>query len=261
MIEQEIETRFNDHAAVASSLVGSKVRWFLRGTAVGLLLLASINAMSFFVRSTDWSSLIGPPKSNEASIGFPLVVWESGNQYGGLFADYPNLGLNTLVAALVGAVIGVMAAARKDSLNGLMSSIQNAPSSTSVVSDRSATSPVQFSLQGLMIMTTVVAICVAVVSKMAANPTTLIGIYVLGPIGLVALAMIPKHLTWQHRVVLLIPITFGLIAIAILVGLSLQMEFDKVLMGIFLCWTPQSALAAISLTAWIFITKSSAVCG
>ena len=251
-----IETRFNDHAAVASSLVGSKTRWFLRGTAVGLLLLASINAMSFFIRSADWSSLIGPPKSNDASIGFPLVVWESGNQYGGLFADYAHLALNTLVAAMVGAIIGSIAAARSHSLNALMTTIQNAPSATSCASDRSASSPVQFSLQGLMIMTTVVAVAVAVVSKLAASPTTLIGIYVLGPIGLVALAMIPKHLSWQQRVVLLIPITFGLIAIAILVGHSLQMEFDKVLMGIFLSWTPQSALAAIILTAWIFVSNS-----
>ena len=259
-MEPEIEPKSDNLAAFETSLAGSRARWFLRGTAVGLLLLASINALSFFVRSADWTSLVGPPRSNDASIGFPLVVWESGNQYGGLFADYPNLAWNVLVAALVGSVIGAVAAARTDVLNGLIDSIQNAASSTSPDSDRSAASPIQFSLQGLMIMTTVVAVAVAVVSKMAANPTTLIAIYALGPLGLVALAMIPRHLTWQHRVVLLVPITFGLIAVAILVGQSLGMEFDKVLMGIFLCWTPQSALAAIMLTTWIFITKSAAVC-
>lgn len=238
-------------------LAGSRTRWFLRGMAVGLLLMASINAISFFVRSSDWTCLVGPPQSNEASIGFPLVVWESGNQYGGLFADYPNLGLNVLVAMLVGSVIGAIAAAKTELLNQLIGSIQDVPSTTPDALERSPQSPIQFSLQGLMIMTTVVAVAVAMVSKLAANPTTLIGIYTLGPIGLVTLAMIPRRLSWQHRVVLLIPITFGLIAIAILVGNTLQMEFDKVLMGVFLCWTPQSALAAVVLTAWILVANSS----
>jgi hypothetical protein len=34
------------------------------------------------------------------------------------------------------------------------------------------------------------------------------------------------------------------------VGANLKIDFDRVLMAIFLCWTPQSALAAMALTAW-----------
>jgi hypothetical protein len=231
---------------------GGKTRWFFRGMAVGLLLIASVNAASYFVRSADWSSLIGPPKSNDASLGFPLIVWEAGNQYDGLFADYPNLALNILFATIVGSIIGALAASKTDLLNTLVASIaDNEPS----LPQRSQRSPIQFSLLGLMITTTIVAITVAVISQLAASPTTLIGIYALGPIGLVTLAMIPKHLAWQHRVILLIPITFGLITVAIMVGNSLHMEFDKVLMGIFLSWTPQSALAAIGLTTWIMMAN------
>jgi hypothetical protein len=68
--------------------------------------------------------------------------------------------------------------------------------------------------------------------------------------------MLPRRLSWQKRVVIIIPATLTLIAVAIAVGNAMSMEFDKVLMGIFLCWTPQSALAAIGLTATILITQA-----
>ena len=38
---------------------------------------------------------------------------------------------------------------------------------------------------------------------------------------------------------------------------GMGMEFDKVLMGIFLCWTPQSALAAVGLILAILISQST----
>ena len=190
--------------------------------AVGLLLMAAVNAISYFVRSADWSSLIagclGRPKSMDESVGFPLKVWEAGNQYGGLFVDYTNLAANIAFAAFVGSIIGWIAIRKCDFLNATIDSMELAiPASDPQFADRKH-SPIQFSLQGLMITTTIVAVAVAVVSKLAAHPMTLIGIYVLGPIGLVTLAMIPQRLSWQHRVVLLIPIALGLIVIAILVG-------------------------------------------
>ena len=240
----------------AETLQGTRTRWFFRGMAIGLLAMASINAVSYFVRSDDWSSLVGPPESNQEAIGFPWIIWEAGNQYGGFFADYPNLALNLLVAVVVGATLGLFVSIKGDFFNRVIDCIDQQNRSHDGNEKRRKSSPIQFSVQGLMITTTIVAITVAIVSQVAASPTTLICIYALGPVALVTLAMIPRRLSWQHRVVLLIPITFGLIAIAILVGNSLQMEFDKVLMGIFLSWTPQSALAAIGLTAWIMATNS-----
>jgi hypothetical protein len=81
-------------------------------------------------------------------------------------------------------------------------------------------------------------------------------IYGLGPLLLVAIAMLPRRLSWQKRVVIIIPATLTLIAVAIAVGSAMEMEFDKVLMGIFLCWTPQSALAAIGLTATLLVAQA-----
>lgn len=230
------------------SLTDSKFRWFLRGTAVGMLLMAAINALSYFVRSSDWSSLVGKPKSLEESIGFPLTIWEAGNTYGGMFADYPNLGLNILFAALVGSIVGLVTAFRADFLNRLIYQVEFAGE------ESDSRQPVQFSLLGMMVATTVIAVVTALARKFAARPETLIAIYVLGPASLVSIAMLPRRLSWQRRVVIIIPATLALIAVAIAVGTRMQMEFDKVLMGVFLCWTPQSALAAIGLTVYLFYT-------
>lgn len=74
-----------------------------------MLLMASVNALSYFFRSENWGSLVG--KSNRAgeSIGFPLEVWEAGNTYGGYFADYPMIGLNMLIAAIASLPLGLLA--------------------------------------------------------------------------------------------------------------------------------------------------------
>ncbi|GAA5505670.1 hypothetical protein [Novipirellula caenicola] len=235
------------------SLAGSSTRWFLRGTAVGMLLMAAVNALSYFVRSSDWSSLVGKPQSQNESIGFPLTVWEAGNTYGGLFADYPNMGVNILVAAAVGSLIGMVAARYRDYLNQLVGDFDEGDSANS------RTQPIQFSLFGLMVVTTIAAVFATVASKLAVRPETLIAIYTLGPVTLVALAMLPRRLSWQQRVVIITPAAFSLIAVAIAVGRGLGMEFDKVLMGIFLSWTPQSAIAAIMLTSYLLIRQSREV--
>jgi len=235
-----------DHEEV-SPLAGTPRRWFVRGMGVGMLLMASVNALSYFFRSKSWRGLVGQvPRDSGESLGFPFQVWEAGNTYGGMYADYPMIGLNILVAALVGMVVGVFVARKTDFLNRLLNEsdedIEGNPDQ-----------PVQFSLSGLMIATTLSAIFASVASKLAVRPETLIAIYALGPTALVIIAMLPRNISWQQRVAIITPATFCLIAVAIAVGHGLKMEFDKVLMGIFLCWTPQSALAATVLTISIFV--------
>lgn len=217
-------------------------RWFIRGTAVGMLLMASVNAISYFFRSGDWSSLVGRPQSLDESVGFPFKVWEAGNTYEGMYADYPMMGMNILVAAAVGSILGWLTARKTDFLNGLIQDMQEGWTPHRHQS-------VQFSLRGLMVATLIAAVVATFARHYAARPETLIAIYTLGPAMLVAIAMLPRRLSWKTRVVIIIPAAYSLIAAAIAVGNALGMEFDKVLMGIFLCWTPQSALAAVGLTA------------
>ena len=227
----------------------SPTRWFLRGTAVGMLLMAAVNAISYFFRSADWSSLVGQPKSLQESVGFPFVVWEAGNTYGGMFVDYPMLGVNILIAAAVGSIIGSVAARNTEFLNRLIQAMHEGTA-------KHKHQPIQFSLKGLMIATTIAAVVAMLARQFAARPETLIAIYSLGPLFLVAIAMLPRGLSWQRRVVIIIPATLTLIAVAIVVGTAISMEFDKVLMGIFLCWTPQSALAAVGLTTTLLVSQA-----
>ncbi len=227
----------------------SATRWFVRGTAVGMLLMAAVNALSFFVRTSDWSSLVGPSSTADESIGFPATVWEAGNTYGGMYADYRMLGLNILFAAAVGSLLGWLAARKRDFLNGLLHQM---PSGTEAKKHQ----PIQFSLRGLLIATTLVAVSATLARHFAARPETLVAIYAFGPLGLVAIAMLPQRLSWQKRVVIIIPATLTLIAVAIAVGTAMQMEFDKVMLGVFLCWTPQSAIAALALTSYILVRQA-----
>ena len=65
-------------------------------------------------------------------------------------------------------------------------------------------------------------------------------------------------MAWQQRVAMVVPLTLLLIAAAIGIGgrLGKPVEFDRVLLGVFVCWTPQCVLAAITLMAAIFIRQS-----
>lgn len=226
-------------------------RWFVRGAAAGMLLMAAVNAVSYFFRSAKWGSLVGKPEPLLESVGFPLKVWEAGNTYGGFFADYPRLGVNILVAAGVGVIVGMIAAGHHDFLNRVTAIAEPGGESQKP-------QPIQFSLRGLMVATTIAAVVAMLASKLVAHPGTLLAIYALGPVTLVAIAMIPRRLSWRRRVAIIIPTTLTLIAVAVVVGNALEIEFDKVLLGIFLCWTPQSALAAVVLTASILMTQPSA---
>ncbi|MCM2371670.1 hypothetical protein [Aporhodopirellula aestuarii] len=233
---------------------GSKPRWFMRGLAVGMLFMASLNALSYFVRSEHWGSLVGKIRPHGESIGFPFEIWESGNMYGGMFADYPMIGLNILVAIVVSLPIAILTTIKSDWLNKLM--FDSFQSEMSEGADDSESQPIQFSIQSLMIATTVAAVFAMIASRFAARKETLIFIYALGPLSLVLIAMLPRRLSWQQRVAILTPCAFALIAVAMAVGQALNIDFDKVLMGIFLCWTPQSAIAAIVLTIVVFAQLS-----
>lgn len=233
---------------------GSKPRWFVRGLAVGMLFMASLNALSYFVRSEHWGSLVGKAQPRGESIGFPFEIWESGNMYGGLFADYPMIGINILVAVVVSMPIAILTTMKADWLNQLM--LDSFESEINEDAGDSETQPIQFSIQSLMIATTVAAVFAMIASRFAARKETLVVIYALGPLCLVLIAMLPRRLSWQQRVVILMPCTFALIAVALAVGQALSIDFDKVLMGIFLCWTPQSAIAAIVLTITVFVQLS-----
>ena len=179
-------------------------------------------------------------------MGFPYDTpnWEAatGPIFMGVGTSAP--GLYSLIA--IGCLIGWIVSWKSESLNDMVASLRSHTGESTKHQQR-----VQFSLRGLMITTAVVAVTATLAKNFAAHRETLVGIYLAGPTCLVAIAMLPRGLSWQTRVKIMVPLSLGLIAAAVAVGIAIGIEFDKVLLGIFLCWTPQSAIAAISISAWV----------
>jgi len=69
-------------------------------------------------------------------------------------------------------------------------------------------------------------------------------IYFLGPVVTILIAMAPRGLHWQHRVIVLTVLVAVMIAIAFSTALKLGVPLDRVMLGIFVSWTPQSTFAA-----------------
>jgi hypothetical protein len=233
--------------------------WFVRGFLVGMLASAVLNAASYFVRSDGWGDLVGVRPHRREALGFPLEVWEEGQAYNGFFVDYSALLINSLAAAALSCLCGLAVWALRQRGNLLVAYLeQRYPEA-----DRQQ-QQFQFSLRGLLLSTAVVAVAATILRRWtSARPEVLAGIYLLGPWLLVGLALLPRRISWQQRVGLIVPLTLLLIVVAIGVGGSLQprREFDQVLLGIFICWTPQSAAAAAGLTAVLLFVHRAAWLG
>jgi hypothetical protein len=112
--------------------------------------------------------------------------------------------------------------------------------------------PIQFSMRGIFLAMVLAAVIAAIGRSLKPSWEILASIYLLAPLGLVLFALLPYRISWQHRCVILTPAAMAIIGVAMFIGSRIGVDFDKVLMGIFICWTPQSALAAIGLLAVIY---------
>jgi hypothetical protein len=99
-------------------------RWFVRGFAVGILLCASLNSLSYFSRSDGAGNLVGTAPGNHEALGFPFELWETGNTYGGLFIDLTGLLLNGTMAIAIGAAIGLVTLRYRAPLNRLTKELE-----------------------------------------------------------------------------------------------------------------------------------------
>jgi hypothetical protein len=226
-------------------IVTTPARWFARGFAVGILIVASLNSVSYFFRSDGGGNLVGTTPRHHEALGFPFELWETGNTYGGLFVDVTGLLLNGVIAIVVGVVCGLLTLRYRAPLDQLIEDFEQ------VMADQEQRR-VQISIRGLLAATGLAALLATGARYALDGRAEVLGaIYLLGPWVLVLIAFLPLGMTWQQRVYVLLPATMLLMAAAVALGLSLEpkVDFDKVLLGFFICWTPQSAMAAIGLTA------------
>ncbi len=229
---------------MSSSIVTTPSRWFVRGFLVGILITGSLTAVSYFFRSERGGNLLGTTPEHYEALGFPCTLWETGNMYGGVFVDLRSLLVDASFGVAVGAVCGLATLAFRGRLNELVERLDKAVTV-------GGHGRLQFSLRGLLAVSGLAALAAAGAHyALAGHPAVLGIIYWLGPWILVLIAFLPMGLSWQERVVVLVPTALLLMLAAVGVGMSLKppLEFDKVLMYIFICWTPQSVLVAIALS-------------
>jgi len=229
---------------MSSAIVTTPARWFVRGFMVGILIAGSLTAVSYFFRSERGGNLLGTTPEHYEALGFPCTLWETGNMYGGLFVDLRSLLVDASFGIVVGAVCGLATLAFRSRLNELVERFEQTVGA-------GGHGRLQFSLRGLLALSSLAALAAAGAHyALAGHPAVLGIIYWLGPWILVLIAFLPMGLSWQGRVVVLVPAALLLMLAAVGVGMSLKppLEFDKVLLYIFVCWTPQSVLVAIALS-------------
>ncbi|MDP6445666.1 MAG: hypothetical protein QGG36_13405 [Pirellulaceae bacterium] len=236
-------------------MTASARTWFVRGFCVGLLILGAVNAASYFFHSADGGNLLKLSMNRREALGFPQVLWEQGNTYGGYYADYGAMFWNGLTGAAIGTALGLAAMRFSHRLNDLVREFEGSEEEPA-----GRENSFQYSLRGILAATAVAAVLAGVaryatLAELSVPPEILGGLYALGPWFLVALAMAPRRLDWRQRVVIVAPATIALMGSSIIIGgrLANPLAFDEVLLGIFVCWTPQAALGAIGLTTWIVV--------
>jgi len=235
------------YESLMSSKIGtSPAHWFARGMMGGLLLMAGINAVSYFFRSGGFGSLLGYDPLPTEAIGFPMEIWNESKTYRGFIVDYSAMGKNLLVALVPGIAFGLIGIRCRDKFNQQLIEFERLEAQSKQLS-------LQFSTKTLLIITTVVAIAVAALSSWRESRITLAAIYLLGPSVLIALAMLPDSIRWYWRAVLLVIVATATIGIAISSGWALGIPLDKVMFGIFVSWVPQSVFTAFLLTLRLII--------
>ena len=240
--------------------------WFGRGFLAGLMVIAACNAVSYFVLSDGVSNLIGMKVAQRERVGFPLEVWERGKVYGQYMVNFPNFFINAFMGIGLGVLLGVGAGRCKGWLNRTVEEILNEEYSggdSGANFGASFSSPGgksfdvvagnQFSMWGLMACTAIVALIVAVATNVSPSPYVMAAIFFLAPTVMIFAAMLPPRLSWQLRVAIVTVLALSSIGAAIAVGANLDLDFDQVLMGVFICWTPQGVIGTFALLAWLAI--------
>lgn len=231
----------------------NRTKWFVNGIVIGVLLVSTLNSLSYFFRSSNWSGLVGQNTQDQA-LGFPMEIWSYGQNYGTALYDQAAMAWNIAAAFGFGLVLGLISIANARWLTNFSDAMIEAESK------QQAEKSMQFSIRGMFLLTGVSAIVAALVrSSIGARPELLWTIYILGPLFLIVMAMIPRGMIWQYRLILLTPSTLIMIGFAMYIGHRLGLEFERVMFGIFVCWVPQTVIAAACLTVGLAFSYNRGV--
>lgn len=217
-----------------------------------LLAFAALNAASYFVLSQHGTLLFYDHGVDR--IGFPLVIWQHGSEPSfaiamvnlgsdGCFA-YGALAVDAAVALIASAIAGILASVRAGSTAVAR---PNAPASAAPCG------PPQFNLRSLLAVTTLVAIALAYERTATDHLRTLslAAIYLLGPWLLILCGYVTRWRRRAERIIATVSALAILIAGAVATGVRTELaDFTRVLLGIYIYWTPQCILLLAAHTIW-----------
>lgn len=201
------------------------------------MLIAAINALSYFFLSHGLTDLVGMKPAVEEAIGFPFAIWEEGHARGAHYIDIWGAGKNVLVGVLLGTFFGLIGILLRHQFNEWVAEFEEQNQQAQSLS-------AQFSIKSAMFCTLVAALLVALITRWNGSSFGLGAIYLLGPSTLIGIAMFPDQLHWKVRATIVAVLSLALIGIAARSGLQLNMDIDRVMLGFFVCWTPQTVFAA-----------------
>jgi hypothetical protein len=229
----------------------SRWHWFGRGLLAGLMIAAAVNALSYFWLSDGILNMIGASKSQEEAIGFPMEVWRKGQAYGRMVVNFTAFFTNCAVGWGFALIVAAFTGARWESLNRIV--LQSLKQEAE--RNRGENVSFQFSIKSMFIATSVIAVFLAALMNVTADPKVLAVIFFAGPWVMVGLSMLPPNVKWQHRVVMMTVMAVVMIVVAIVIGGQLGKVFDESLLGIFICWTPQAVVGIILLVSHLIFSS------
>ena len=209
------------------------------------MLIGAANAISYFILSDGYSNLVGWKVDEQEKIGFPFEVWQRGRTYGSNLINFPAFYKNGAMGAGLGLILGLCSMLCRNRLNGAAEQVLRAEQPWADTAD--ASSGNQFSIGGLMLGTIVVAVVVGLATKLRPDPKVLVAIFLFAPVVMIGVTMLPRRWTLHFRMAALTVLAVSSIGVAIAIGSGLGMPFDEVLMGIFICWTPQGVIGTLLL--------------
>jgi hypothetical protein len=209
----------------------------------GVLLITACNAGSYFLRTQSVADLIDGRQNVTESLGFPARVWLEENYSNNSEAGFNFFaaGINLLFGLSIGSLFGAIGIRYQHSLNQKIAEFEKKNSNQQ-------SKGYQFSIIGLLLLTTLIAVLTSTVINYLKTPQLLLVIYFAGPAILLGLAMIPRGMHWRSRVVILAIAEVGLIGMAMWYGQTLGVPLERVMLGIFVGWTSQSGIFAFLIT-------------
>ena len=221
----------------------SAAHWFLRGFAGGIMLLAAINAASYFWLTPGYGDLVGYSDNTDEALGFPYEIWREGSVWGTHFVNYQHVAINLGAGAGLGIILGFFGIIGRAGFNQWVAEFE-----AEQHRDQQVSRTIQFSVKSLLFLTAVVAVFVSLLTRWSGSWEGLTLVYVAGPASLIGIAMFPDQIHWKLRAVIVSTLSLLVIGIALFSGYRLSMPLDRVMLGFFVCWTPQSVFAAFFIT-------------